>query len=148
MPQQKIFCVIPDNGAVFSVKVASDDTVDDLKKAIKKEKSQMLANVDADTLTLYRVAVAESISGQKQERIKELKRLFQNLNECTLLDDEEQRVSEFYGRNSDGKRDYILVQPPTGESCSSRACAHTVDALSLTCCYCVIADDSYLATTR
>ena len=41
----------------FSVKAATTDTVDDLKKAIKTEKAHRFDAVDADELTLWQVAL-------------------------------------------------------------------------------------------
>ncbi|KAG0195405.1 hypothetical protein BGX33_003418, partial [Mortierella sp. NVP41] len=54
-----MFCLIdgePQSNA-FSVKVTPADTVDDLKKLIKAEKSVDFEHVDANNLTLWRVSI-------------------------------------------------------------------------------------------
>jgi hypothetical protein len=52
-----ILCIIQEQSRAFSVEIASDKIVDQLKKAIKMEKSNMLTRVDADTLDLYHVSI-------------------------------------------------------------------------------------------
>jgi hypothetical protein len=52
-----ILCIIEEQSRAFSVEIASDKIVDQLKKAIKMEKSNMLTRVDADTLDLYHVSI-------------------------------------------------------------------------------------------
>lgn len=53
----KLFCWILDKSeSPFSVDVAHDVTVDDLKKAIMNEKTHALAGLDADQLTLWKVS--------------------------------------------------------------------------------------------
>jgi hypothetical protein len=50
----KLFCAIVGTaGSAFSVRVGEDDSVDDLKKAIKVEKANELKDVDADQLQLF-----------------------------------------------------------------------------------------------
>ena len=48
-----LLCFIPSGKRVFSVEIDKTKIVDQLKKAIKKVKQQMLANVEAHALTLY-----------------------------------------------------------------------------------------------
>ncbi|KAG9060857.1 hypothetical protein KI688_007926 [Linnemannia hyalina] len=54
-----LFCLVDGEGTsnAFSVKIASTDTVDDLKKLIKAEKTNNFSDVDADQLTLRRVSI-------------------------------------------------------------------------------------------
>jgi hypothetical protein len=49
----------------------------------------------------------------EQGRINQLKRLSQNLNECTELN-EQQQLSENFGENLQGKKYYTLVRFPEG----------------------------------
>ncbi|EGZ28884.1 hypothetical protein PHYSODRAFT_474854 [Phytophthora sojae] len=50
----KLFCaVVGVAGSAFSVRVDESDTVDDLKKAIKAEKTNDFKDIDADKLELY-----------------------------------------------------------------------------------------------
>ena len=53
----KIFCfLLPNDGrSLFSVSIDNDQTVDDLKKAIKREKKPELDHLAADALILYKV---------------------------------------------------------------------------------------------
>jgi len=109
------WCFLVGGNNAFSLVIDQTETVDYLKKEIKKENPAELKDVDAATLTLYRVEV-DAYDKQKQKRINEFKRLSQNLNECMELDDEQQ-LSECFGENlPQGKRYYIIVQPPEGES--------------------------------
>ncbi|KAG0347172.1 hypothetical protein BG004_008328, partial [Podila humilis] len=48
-----LFCVVDGEAVPFSVKVAPTDSVDDLKKAIKAQKTIDFSDVDADKLTLW-----------------------------------------------------------------------------------------------
>jgi hypothetical protein len=52
-----IFCIIEGEDSAFSVKIASHEPVDVLKKAIKIEKFKTLADIEADTLKLYHVSI-------------------------------------------------------------------------------------------
>ncbi|KAF9999312.1 hypothetical protein BGZ65_005315 [Modicella reniformis] len=54
-----IWCVVngESTSATFSVKAKSMESVDGLKKAIKREKSNVFANVDADQLALWKVSI-------------------------------------------------------------------------------------------
>ncbi|KAF9423740.1 hypothetical protein BGZ76_003620 [Entomortierella beljakovae] len=55
-PKEKsLFCIIDGNSTPFSVYFKPDDTIDNLKKAIKKEKAIEFAEIDADKLTLWLV---------------------------------------------------------------------------------------------
>jgi len=109
-----LFCIVPGDKTLFSVKVDETQTVDELKKAIKNENPHKFENVDAYELTLYRVEVDQP--HEKQKRNDELKRSFQNLDECTELD-EEQQLSKYFGESPPvGKKYYILVVPPQRKS--------------------------------
>ncbi|KAF9536754.1 hypothetical protein EC957_009801 [Mortierella hygrophila] len=54
-----LFCLVDGEpqSNVFSVKAAPADTIDDLKKLIKAQKANQFSDVDADQLTLWRVAI-------------------------------------------------------------------------------------------
>ncbi|KAE8953744.1 hypothetical protein PR003_g33814, partial [Phytophthora rubi] len=56
----KLFCAIVGvAGSAFSVRVDESDTVDDLKKAIKEEKTNKLKDIDADALQLFLAKTAD-----------------------------------------------------------------------------------------
>jgi len=46
----------------FSVKIGKSETVDGLKKAIKKEKKHALVGIDADTLNIWKVSASWLVS--------------------------------------------------------------------------------------
>ncbi|KAF9197144.1 hypothetical protein BGZ49_002584 [Haplosporangium sp. Z 27] len=52
-----LFCIVEGDSSPFSVKIASNESVDELKKAIKAEKAVLFSDVDADNLTLWRVEI-------------------------------------------------------------------------------------------
>ena len=121
MEEYTLNCLVPGAKDTFSVKIKNDQSVDDLKKVIKKKNEPRFNHFDADELTLYRVEDDKSYDGQK--RIDELEWSSQNLNECTKLNDEEQQLSEFFGESApEGKQYYILVVPPQSKSIDPRAC--------------------------
>ncbi|KAG0295479.1 hypothetical protein BGZ96_011662 [Linnemannia gamsii] len=66
-----LFCVV--NGEPqankFSVKLTPTDTVDDLKKRIKAEKSLHFDNIAADEFNLYRVSIPVTFSTVESSRI-------------------------------------------------------------------------------
>lgn len=52
----KLFCwVLGQSDRPFSVKIGGDETVDDLKKEIKKQNENTFAGIDAYTLDLWKV---------------------------------------------------------------------------------------------
>ena len=102
----ELWCFIPNEENTFPVHIDEADVVDVLKKEIKKE---IPTGVAADHLTLYRVAINKSLD--KKKRMNELERLTQRLNECTLLDGEQQ-LSDYFGGSPPGMRYYIVVQIP------------------------------------
>ncbi|KAF9896380.1 hypothetical protein BX616_007570, partial [Lobosporangium transversale] len=54
-----LFCILDGESTVFSVKILPTKTVDELKKAIKKEIENDLQGIDADELNLYHVSVLD-----------------------------------------------------------------------------------------
>jgi hypothetical protein len=54
----KFFCWVVDvSDNLFSIKIDNNLTVDELKKAIVKEKPNAFLTVDADELMLYKVSI-------------------------------------------------------------------------------------------
>ena len=98
----------------FSVKINETQLVDELKDKVKEKRDIKFKDIDAVELTLYRAEVDQPY--ERQKRIDELKRLFQNLDECTGLD-EDQLLSKYFGESLPvGKKYYILVVPPQRKS--------------------------------
>lgn len=74
MPALKLICIFfPDEDPklkkLFSVSIDDDQIVDDLKKAIKHEKANLLKDIDADELTLYKVSIPK---GQLKQALQDL----------------------------------------------------------------------------
>jgi hypothetical protein len=115
-----VWCFLVGERTIFPVDIDQTKTVGHLKEAITQKKRQRLGDVDPDHLTLYRVVIDGSLD--QGPLIDELNRLSQNLQECTRLKERSQ-LSEIVGKTPQGKEEYILVQPPEGESIVSRACS-------------------------
>lgn len=74
MPALKLFCILfPDEDPklkkLFSVSINDDQTVDDLKDAIKHKKANQLKEIDADQLTLYKVLIE---NGQLKQVLQDI----------------------------------------------------------------------------
>ncbi|KAF7730262.1 hypothetical protein EC973_002505 [Apophysomyces ossiformis] len=100
-----LFCLIHGKplSKRFSVKITPTATVDELKEAIKSEKSNDFENIDADKLTLWRVSIP-TINANEQDEI-----LFDNITtkEELLPDDE---LSDTFDRKPPKKTVHIMVQ--------------------------------------
>ena len=59
----KLFCVVHPANSAFSVELGNDDTVDDLKTAIKL-KNTCLDDINGHELTLYKVSILEKYVAQ------------------------------------------------------------------------------------
>ncbi|KAH7045772.1 hypothetical protein BKA57DRAFT_467650 [Linnemannia elongata] len=109
-----LFCLVDGEGTsnAFSVKVASTDTVDGLKKLIKAEKTNKFSDFDADQLTLWRVSIPVVPANRH-------KPIFLNEIESPVELDPTDDVSEaFPSRNKLPKKTiYVIVQrPPAAQS--------------------------------
>ena len=109
----ELFCFIP-GGKVFSVDADMTRSVSYLKDAIKKKKTQTLANVEADDLILYRVAIDRSLDNQQQETT--LTQLSENFGQHEELINTSHLSAIFDMTLPDGKTWLTLVQIPQGES--------------------------------
>jgi len=103
-----IFCFIPGDQSTFPIKIDETERVGHLKTAIKAEKAAHKI-VDTSSLKLYRVQVDESCN--KAQRINELERLSQE------LDDELTKLSGVFGGSPpQGMQYFVLVQVSEGKS--------------------------------
>ena len=105
----RIWCALTNDGVIFPIDIEWTLAVADLKQAIKERRQLASA---ADDLTLYRAEVEQDLDGTREKRIAELRRLSENLNECKLLEDEQQMISECFDEE---KKYYTLVRLPEGE---------------------------------
>ena len=67
-----IFCIVYGDNAAFPVTFDAAQTVGELKEAIKVKKHNMMANIDADELELYRLDIAERDREKRNRRIEEV----------------------------------------------------------------------------
>ncbi|OAQ23273.1 hypothetical protein K457DRAFT_234897 [Linnemannia elongata AG-77] len=109
-----LFCLVDGEGTsnAFSVKVASTDTVDGLKKLIKAEKTNKFSDFDADQFTLWRVSIPVVPANRH-------KPIFLNEIESPVELDPTDDVSEaFPSRNKLPKKTiHVIVQrPPAAQS--------------------------------
>ncbi|KAG0247773.1 hypothetical protein BG011_000951, partial [Mortierella polycephala] len=89
----------------FSVKIASDDTVDGLKKLIKAESAVEFKDVDANDLTLWRVSITVVA---EDKHIAILLNEIDSKTELVPTDD----LSDIFEDNRPKKTIHILVQRP------------------------------------
>lgn len=68
----RIFCLFVDEENPFSIFIKKSALVDDLKKRIKEERNDRLANIGANLLTLYQVEIADDEHALKNVTLKEL----------------------------------------------------------------------------
>jgi hypothetical protein len=66
----KVFCIISGGNALFSVEIAKNKSVAELKNKIKGKKNSLLANIDADELNLYQVDVRDDDNLEKSVQQK------------------------------------------------------------------------------
>ncbi|KAF9923555.1 hypothetical protein BGZ67_009766, partial [Mortierella alpina] len=102
-----LFCLVDGEGtcSAFSVKVPSSDTVDDLRKLIKAEKTNAFSDIDADQLTLWRVA-HPVIAANKHQPV-----LLNAIDSPTELDPTDD-ISEVFEQQPPKKTIHIIVQRP------------------------------------
>ena len=55
-----IFCLVLEEKTAFSVKIEKNETVDELKKLVKRERSDVFADIAFVSLELYRVDIADN----------------------------------------------------------------------------------------
>jgi len=103
-----IWCFLIGAEGTFSVLIDGTGSVDDLKEEIKKK----VALDHANHLKLYKVLVTQP--GNKSNRISQLNRLSQQLNEDQVLD-EEMQISDIFSEPHQGQKYYVVVQTPNGE---------------------------------
>ena len=125
-----LLCFIPGGKSVFSVEIDKTKIVDQLKDAIKEKKKQTLANVEADALILYRVAIDPTLDNDQQETT--LTQLSENWGEHNKLINTSYLSAIFDVAPPDGKTWLTLVQIPQGESLSLWLMLRTLTQLATT----------------
>ncbi|KAG0278825.1 hypothetical protein BGZ97_009677, partial [Linnemannia gamsii] len=105
-----LFCLVDGEpqSNVFSVKATPTDTVDDLKKLIKAEKTPRFDDVAADELTLWRVSIPV-VPANKHKPI--VLNEFESATELDPTDD----VSDVFPEAPPKKTIHVIVQRPPQE---------------------------------
>ncbi|KAG7378464.1 Kinesin- protein 6 [Phytophthora boehmeriae] len=115
-----IFCVVAGPGSVFAVHIGITETVDDLKKQIKKENPNMM-RFDADLLKLYLARDGGAWLNSNDDDIKALKRRevpdrIKNLMQEQLMLVETRKLNhdDYFGKNwKPAEEDiHVLVELP------------------------------------
>ncbi|KAF9996870.1 hypothetical protein BGZ79_009408 [Entomortierella chlamydospora] len=125
----KLFCILEGDSTAFKVTVALDDDVDDLKKAIKKEKSKTLSDIDASDLILWRIAVPSSPA-----RTIRLNNLTSDDTKNMLpqkLDESDDLISDKFEAIPPKKTIHIIVQLPTAAASATNAVTQSQQSFQL-----------------
>ncbi|KAF9344577.1 hypothetical protein BGX26_004219 [Mortierella sp. AD094] len=102
----KLFCILEGDSTAFSGKVEPDDTVDDLKGAIKKKQSLLFDDIRAREFLLYSVAVPDE--GIPVNLI--------NVESKILLTKSTNEISEVFGTAPPKKTIHVIVQRPLADA--------------------------------
>ena len=98
-----------DASRTFPIKIAKSDTVGDLRKLIKEEKSHTFQHVDADTLVLWKVSILINRS------------LTENLSNRTFADESPllpvDELSEVFSDSPARRHLHIVVSAPPASEC-------------------------------
>ncbi|KAF9320026.1 hypothetical protein BG003_007388 [Podila horticola] len=114
-----LFCLVDGEATsnVFSIKVPSNDTVDDLKKLIKTEKSPAFDDIPADKLTLWRVSIP-IVPANKHNPI--VLNEIDSPTELSPADD----ISDVFEVQQPKKTIHIIVQRPS-QGNANALCSHS-----------------------
>jgi hypothetical protein len=102
----EIFCIFEGQRTSWSVELAKNQSVAKLKEAIKNKKSTVLANVDADDLTLYQVDIHDDL-----KLVENVERKM--LDNPTLLPGS-MEMAALYPERPPNHSVHILIQLPSG----------------------------------
>jgi len=112
----KIFCFIPGQRNIFSVKYDNTSDVNDLKKAIRQQKLNLLHHIEADDITLYKISVGFS-------NLDHYRMILDRVTQGIFTFDPPKQellpsllVSTIFQEPSNQGMISILVEPPEGES--------------------------------
>ena len=116
MSTKTIFCFLPGTKNIFSVDYNEKTTVDHLKKAIRQENLDMVANIRAHDLTLYKISVGFS-------NLDHYRMILDRVTQGIFTFDPPKQellpsllVSTIFQEPSNQGMISILVEPPEGES--------------------------------
>ena len=103
MSGYKLFCEIENVSGPFSVDVTADETIDDLKGRIKDKNANILQDVDATQLKLWRVEIPDD----------------QDIDFSSLAPEDElkptRRINRYWEATPPEEHVHVLVKPPAGK---------------------------------
>src|SRR5258706_2514548 len=117
-----IFCFIPGSESTFSIHIEETKIVDDLKVAIKERMALKFKDFESANLRLHQAEINGNLN-QKQ-RIAQPEQESQNLNGDMVLDEEVPLARYFGVGPPEGRKYYIIVVLPEGESNHSLIVQH------------------------
>ena len=107
-----LLCLVKGNtlANAFSVKISREEPISELKKAIKAEKQNDFAGVDADRLKLWKV----SIPGDHDDQLRNL--ILQDSDELLAIND----IGDYWPEKPLKKNIHVLVEPPETTATSNQ----------------------------
>src|SRR6266542_4380783 len=99
-----LFCLVKGNtlANAFSVKISREEPISELKKAIKAEKQNDFAGIDADKLKLWKV----TIPGDRDDQLRNL--ILQDSDELLAI----RKISKYFPDSPLEEHIHVLVSPP------------------------------------
>jgi len=113
MDNLNLFCLVDgeSTSSAFSVKISTEDTVDDLKKLIKTKKSPRFDDIAADELTLWRVSLPV---GSTDDELPITLDAMADGDKMKLRPTDE--LSDVFGKKPPKKTIHVVVERPKGVS--------------------------------
>jgi hypothetical protein len=127
----KILCFIEGGEYTFAIEIASDETVHELKKEIKKKESDALAGIDVDTLELYHVAI-KVYYDEKGESIGYVARVREQMSKSQLpsqLRDTTRKLVDIFNGPPPENTLHILVRRPQSRLLTNKSRIHWLTAV-------------------
>ncbi|KAF9161680.1 hypothetical protein BGX20_002015 [Mortierella sp. AD010] len=115
----KLFCILDGDITAFPCNISSDESVGDLKDAIKKKQSPLLDDIRANDLILWRVFIASS--PKRQILLSSL--IEEKDNTPKELEDPTNEISEVFGAAPAKKTIHVIVQRPVAHCIVQRPVA-------------------------
>ncbi|KAF9992579.1 hypothetical protein BGZ79_002908, partial [Entomortierella chlamydospora] len=106
----KLFCILDGDSTAFPVKVATDESVGDLKDAIREKKPNDLQDVDADTLILWHVSIPST--PKRQITLGNLTDEEKATKKPEELEDPTIEISEVFGLSPAKRTIHVIVKDP------------------------------------
>ncbi|KAF9368007.1 hypothetical protein BGX21_006900, partial [Mortierella sp. AD011] len=119
----KLFCILDGDITAFPCNISSDESVGDLKDAIKKKQSPLLDDIRANDLILWRVFIASS--PKRQILLSSL--IEEKDNTPKELEDPTNEISEVFGAAPAKKTIHVIVQRPVAHCIVQRPVAAPED---------------------